>query len=99
VARLMNEGVFLNDVSGRFSAGYGVRPPEVAPFMEKHGVKTVELLAETGFAAPHAEQFAELAEADPKTHTKVRELIVSTANDPSLLGASIHLLYVGQKQA
>lgn len=99
MARLMNEGIFSNDVSGRFNAGYGVRPQSIAPFMEKHGLTTVELLADTGFAAPYAAQLKELAETDPQTYHQVLELITSTANDPSLLGASIHLLYVGQKQA
>ena len=49
------------------------------------------------FDAPHAAQLEELAETDPQAHHQVMELIVRTANDPSLLGASIHLLYVGQK--
>jgi ubiquinone/menaquinone biosynthesis C-methylase UbiE len=97
MVRLMQEGVFLNDASGRFNAGHGVRPQAVAPFMEQHGLTTVELLADTGFAAPHAAQLEELARIDPKTHNQMMELIVNTANDPSLLGASIHLLYVGQK--
>ena len=99
VSRLMNEGVFLNDIAGRFSAGYGVRPQEVAPFLEKHGLATVELLADTGFAAPHARHLEELAESDFKTYERVMGIVASTANDPSLLGASIHLLYVGQKKA
>ncbi|CAG0936183.1 Glycine/sarcosine N-methyltransferase [Thermoflexales bacterium] len=99
VARLMNEGVFLNDVPDRFNAGYGVRPQEVAPFMERRGLKTIELLADTGFAAPHVQHLAELAESNPHAYERAMDIIVSTANDPSLLGASIHLLYVGQKQA
>ncbi len=97
VARLMNEGVFLNDVPDRFNAGYGVRPQEVAPFLERHGLKTIELLADTGFAAPHAQHLAELAESDPQAYVGAMDIIISTANDPSILGASIHLLYVGQK--
>lgn len=98
VARLMNEGVFLNDVPNRFNVGYGVRPQEVAPFLEKHGLTTLELLADTGFAAPQAEPLAELAESDPQAYQSVMEIIISTAADPSLLGASVHLLYVGQKK-
>jgi len=99
VSRLMNEGVFLNDVSGRFNAGYGVRPNEVAPFMEQHGLRTMELLADTGFVAAHTEQLAELRESDPMAYEMVMEIIVNTAGDSSLLGASIHLLYVGRKHA
>ena len=98
VSRLMDEGVFLNDVPNRFNAGYGVRPPEVAPFMEKYGLATVELLADTGFAGPYAEQLAELAASDPQAYQTVLGIIVKTANDPSLLGTSVHLLYIGEKK-
>ncbi len=97
VSRLMNEGVFLNDVSGRFNAGYGVRPNEVAPFMEQHGLQTIELLADTGFAAAHAEQLVELRESDPTAYETAMEIIVNTAGDSSLLGTSIHFLYVGRR--
>jgi S-adenosylmethionine-dependent methyltransferase len=99
VSRLLNEGVFLNDISGRFNAGYGVRPNAVAPFMEQHGLRTMELLADTGFVAAHAEQLAELRESDPMAYETVMEIIMNTAGDSSLLGASIHLLYVGRKHA
>ncbi|HEY3288563.1 MAG TPA: class I SAM-dependent methyltransferase [Anaerolineae bacterium] len=94
---LMDEGVFLNDVAGRFNAGFGVRPQNLAPFMEQYGLKTLELLADTGFAAPLAQELQELAQSDPQTYQKAMSLIIDTASDPSLLGASIHLLYVGLK--
>lgn len=97
VSRLMNEGVFLNDVPNRFNAGYGVRPHEVAPFLERHGLTTVALLADTGFAASQAQRLAELAESDPAAYEAAMQIILRTADDPSLLGGSIHLLYVGQK--
>lgn len=98
LARLVNEGVFLNDVPGRSSAGYGVRPQEVAPFLEQHSLTTVELLADTGFASAHAEYLDELATSDPGAYERVMEFIVGMAGDPSLLGASTHLLYVGRKE-
>jgi len=98
VSRLLDQGVFLNDMPGRFSVGYGVRPQAVAPFWEQHGLETVALLADTGFAAPHAQQLAELAETDPKAYAAAMEIILRTAGDPSLLGASIHLVYIGRKR-
>lgn len=98
VTRLMNEGIFLNDVANKFNTGYGVHPGEGAPFLEKYGLKTIDLLADTSFAAPYAQQLAELAASDPKAYETVMEIIISTANDPSILGTSIHLLYVGQKR-
>jgi hypothetical protein len=76
-----------------------VRPGEVASFMERHGFQTLELLADTGFATQHAQELQELAASDAESYEMVMELIVDTAGDPSLLGSSIHLLYVGRKSA
>jgi len=45
VAQLLDEGVFENDVPGRFTHGYGVRPEEVAPFFAQHGLSLSTLLA------------------------------------------------------
>ena len=99
VSGLMDKGVFSNDVPGRFTAGYGVKPNEVAPFMEQHGLQTIELLADTGFATGQSEQLAELKESNPSAYDSTMDIILSTANDPSLLGGSTHLLYVGRKVA
>jgi S-adenosylmethionine-dependent methyltransferase len=98
VDRLMHDGVFLNDIPGRFSVGYGVQPHEIAPFLQQHGLDTLELLADTGFAASHVEDLKELAQSDPKSYERVIDIIAGTASDPSLLGAGIHLLYVGRKR-
>jgi ubiquinone/menaquinone biosynthesis C-methylase UbiE len=95
ISRLMNDGVFLNDVAGRFNAGFGVLPRNLAPFMEQYGLQTLDVLADTGFAASLAGELQDLASSDPQTYQKALALIIDTANDPSLLGASVHLLYVG----
>lgn len=97
VERLMNTGAFLNDVPGRFSAGYGIHPLAVTPFMEEHGLEMVELLADTGFVGSHSHDLAELADSDSQAYERVMEIIINTANDPCLLGASGHLLAIGQK--
>ncbi len=97
VSRLMDEGAFRTHVPGRFDAAFGVRPPDVAPFMERHGFTTVELLADTGFATSLAGALADLAVSNPAAHEAALRLILQTAADPSLLGGSIHLLYVGRK--
>jgi len=99
LSRLMNEGIFFNDVPGRFNAGYGVRPHEVAPLMERHGLRTLQLLADTSFTAAQAQHLAELAESDPHTYATVMHIVTGSASDPSLLGTSTHLLYIGRKAA
>jgi SAM-dependent methyltransferase len=97
VARLLDHGVFLNDVPGRFTAGYGVRPEEVAPFFEVHGFATIVLLATEGITSGLGEALAALAASDPQTYRVTLELIIRTASEPSILGLCHHLLYVGRR--
>jgi ubiquinone/menaquinone biosynthesis C-methylase UbiE len=97
VARLLEEGVFINDIPGRFTHGYGVRPQEVAPFFEQHGFTPLALLAAEGIAIDIQEALFELAESDPATYQAAFDVIYSTASDPSILGMAAHLLYVGRR--
>ncbi len=38
----------------------------------------------------------ELSRANPAAYDAARDIIIRTANDPSLLGASVHLLIIGK---
>jgi ubiquinone/menaquinone biosynthesis C-methylase UbiE len=98
VSRLLGEGVFVNDVPGRFTYGYGARPQEVAPFFEQHGFTTLTLLAAEGIAVDVQETLFELAESDPSTYQAAFDVILRTAGDSSILGMAAHLLYVGRKE-
>ena len=95
VARLLNEGIFLNDVPGRFTQGYGVHPDEVAPFFERHGFRTRTLLASEGITLGVQDALAELAVANPAAYRVALDLVLRTASDPSILGLASHLLYIG----
>ena len=52
--RLLVDGVFANDVPGRFDGGYGARPEEIADFFAARGLEPVELVACDGPAAGRA---------------------------------------------
>jgi hypothetical protein len=97
VARLMQEGVFINDVPGRFTHGYGAEPQEIAPFFERYGLDAVQLVASEGIAWGIQDALAEMSADDPQAHQVMLDLVVRTAGDPSILGVSDHLLYVGRK--
>jgi S-adenosylmethionine-dependent methyltransferase len=96
VARVLDDGVFVNDVPGRFTGGYGVRPEEVAPFFARHGFTRLALLASQGIAAGLEDALAELAGSNPAAYQAALHVVVCTASDPSILGLSSHLLYVGR---
>jgi SAM-dependent methyltransferase len=97
VARLLEDGVFTNDVPGRFTSGYGVQPAEVSPFFAQFGFDMIGLLSSEGLASGIEGHLAEMAEDDPDTYQKALELIIRTASDPSILGMGSHLLYIGKK--
>jgi SAM-dependent methyltransferase len=97
VRRLLDEGVFVNDVPGRFTHGWGARPQEVAPFFEQHGLTTLALLAAEGIVVDMQQALFELADSDPAAYRAAFDVILRTATDPSILGMATHLLYVGRR--
>lgn len=97
VRRLLEDGVFDNEVPGRFSLGYGFRPEEVEPFFARYGLAMVELLAAEGLAAGIPEAVGEVVEAGGLMRDITLRLIAESAGDPALLGGAGHLLYVGRR--
>ena len=97
VQRVMDDGVFINDVPGRFTGGYGVRPEEVSPFFERHGFVTRALLACEGIVPDLQDALAQMQQDDPVAYQRMLEVTLHSAADPSILGMSSHLLYVASK--
>jgi SAM-dependent methyltransferase len=97
IQRVMEDGVFINDVAGRFTGGYGVRPEEVMPFFERHGFVTRALLACQGMVPDMQDVMAQMQQEDPVAYQHTLEVILQSAADPSILGMSAHLLYIASK--
>jgi len=97
VRQLLDDGVFENDMPGRFTNVYGVRVEEVAPFFARLGFAHVALLGSQGILAGLEETLTTLACDDPPGYRAALDLAIQTANDPSILGLCNHLLYVGRK--
>lgn len=97
VQRVMEDGVFINDVPGRFTGGYGVLPEEVSPFFERCGFDTRVLLACEGFVPDLQDALAQMQMEDPAAYQHMLELILETTADPTILGMSSHLLYIASK--
>jgi len=95
--QLIEDGVFLNNVPGKFTGGYGARPEDIAPFFARFGFSTLQLLASEGIAGDLQGALADLAAQDPPAYQAALALIVRTAADPSILGMSNHVLYIGRK--
>lgn len=94
---LMKEGVFRNDVLGRFNSGFGVRPEDVTPFFQQFGLEPIALLAAESLSVGMQGVVAELASDEPEMFEKILDLLEDAASDPSIHGLCTHLLYVGRK--
>jgi SAM-dependent methyltransferase len=97
VSRILEQGVFVNDILGRFTNGYGVRPEEVPALFAQYGFTMLTLLSAEGFVGDIQKSLFELGKNDPATYQTVLEVIINTASDPGILGMAAHLLYVGRK--
>ena len=97
ISRVLEHGVFINDIPGRFTNGFGVRPEEVSAFFAQYGFTMLTLLAAEGIVGDIQKSLYELEQNDPATYQVVLDVILSTANDPSILGMASHLLYIGKK--
>jgi len=92
--RLLTDGAFFNDVPGRFTSGYGVRPDEVGPFFQGVGLDLLMLLSTESITVGLQEALPDLL-ADSTLADVVLNLAIQYAAEPSMLGAANHLLYVG----
>ena len=89
---LIQDGINREDWG--FTSAWFSHPAEITPLMEGHGLTTLKLMSKEGIAAP-----AELAiNKLPQEQFKAWEdLCWQLSDDPSLLGISEHLLYIGSR--
>ncbi len=97
VSRVLDDGVFENDIPGRFTGGYGVRPRDVEPFFARHGLHMRALLATESIIPDLQEALAVCATSDPTAYQATLDVIIRLAGDPSILGLANHLLYIGHR--
>ncbi len=97
LTRALTEGVFVNDVPGRFTGGYGFRPEAIAPFFAAHGFAPLALLASESAAPDLQGELAELALSDSAAYAATLDTLLDVATEPSILGLANHLLYVGKR--
>jgi S-adenosylmethionine-dependent methyltransferase len=95
--RMLDSGVYRNEERGRFTDGYLHHPRDVPALFEAAGFESRVLMASQGFLSQVQEQVAELQERDEPAWQALIEMAYETATDPSLLGTSGHLLYIGDR--
>ena len=54
VSRVLEQGVFINDIPGRFTNGYGVSPEEVPAFFAQRGFTNADFIGSGGYRRGYA---------------------------------------------
>ena len=91
--RMLNTGIHDNGVG--FTDSYFARPEEVTPLLESAGFATLRLMGCEGILAEHEDYVNSLT---GEAHQIWLDFNYRFAQEPSLLGASDHLLYIGRKK-
>src|SRR6266511_1088361 len=95
--RLLQEGIFENDIPERFTHGYGAQPDEIGPFFAQYGLQMLTLAASEGIGGGIQAEVVEAIAADSRLREVALTILVQTATDPGILGMASHLLYMGQR--
>jgi len=97
VKRWHYEGVMDFPIPGIFSPASVIHPQEVAPFMERAGFETADLVSSQSIAGDVQAHLALFAERQPTLYAWVMDELMKLANDPPVIGSAWHLLYIGRK--
>jgi ubiquinone/menaquinone biosynthesis C-methylase UbiE len=98
VLRLLDDGVFENEVPGKFSLGYGVQSGEIERLFEGAGFQLLELIAAESVSIGIETQVGEVLDIGGQVSEVLKRLMVDLARDPRLLGTSRHQLFVGRRR-
>jgi SAM-dependent methyltransferase len=96
--KLLEDGVFENEVPGRFSLGYGVESGELERLFGGHGFALLELISAESVSIGLESQVAEVLETSGPVSEGLLRLMVDLGGDPRLFGTARHLLFVGRRR-
>jgi len=96
--RLLEDGVFENEVPGRFSLGYGVETGEIERLFESNGFEQLEIISAESMSIGIERQVGEMIENGGPASEALLRLMVDLAGDPRLLGTARHQLFVGRRR-
>lgn len=92
-----DQGKFNHNDQGRFTGAYYINIHEIKPFMESNGFETIDLIGSSSIGSminnEQKQYWTEQGE-----YEKLLNFMITSANDPSILGISSHLLYIGRRK-
>ncbi|WP_075618536.1 class I SAM-dependent methyltransferase [Paenisporosarcina indica] len=98
IQQFLHTGKFNHSDEGRFTGAYYFNVEDIKPFMESHGFKTMDLIGSSNIGSLLSkEQWAYWQNRGDDEFNQLLNLLLETATDPTVLGISSHLLYIGKK--
>ncbi|OAB44598.1 class I SAM-dependent methyltransferase [Paenibacillus glacialis] len=98
IQEFMNDGIFNHSDEGRYTGAYFFNVEDINPFMESSGFQSINLIGSTNIGTLLSEeQLSYWKEKGHEEYAQLVDFLIQRAQDPSLLGISSHLLYIGRK--
>lgn len=99
IQKFIQTGEFNHSDEGRFTGAYYFNIEEIKPFMESHGFETLNLVGSSNIGSLLSqEQWTYWKDRGENEIRQLIELLIETATDPTVLGISSHLLYIGKRR-
>lgn len=97
IDQLRRTGIFNHADPGRFTGAYYFNIDAIKPFMESHGFETIDLIGSSSVGGLLSREQLQAWE-DKGESEKLLNALIDIARDPSILGISSHLLYIGKRK-
>lgn len=92
-------GLFNHSDEGRFTGAYYFDIEDINPFMNNHGFESLKLIASGSIAGGmKTEQWDYWQSRGKEEYEGILQVVMKAAENPYILGASSHLLYIGRKK-
>ncbi|RJE87664.1 class I SAM-dependent methyltransferase [Paenibacillus sp. 1011MAR3C5] len=92
-------GIFNHSEAGRFTGVYFEKIERIIPQMEEEGFETLNLIGSDSFASALDHQAYEYwRDQGEEVYHQLMELVMELSMNPSMLGSSTHLLYIGRRK-
>ncbi|MEK3911554.1 bifunctional 2-polyprenyl-6-hydroxyphenol methylase/3-demethylubiquinol 3-O-methyltransferase UbiG [Paenibacillus sp. FSL H7-0331] len=99
IIRFMETGTFDHQDEGRFTGAYYYNIEEIQPFMETQGFETLKIIGSSNIGSLLSQaQWNYWRERGDEEIEKIFDIFLRTAENPYVLGASSHILYIGRKK-
>lgn len=98
IVQFSESGCFNHADEGRFTGAYYFEVKDINSFMETHGFESLKLIGSNIAAILGQQDWKYWQEKGDQEMNKILKLLINKATDPSIIGVSSHLLYIGRKK-